>query len=136
MAEPEAFGGAMRVSLSVTKLVMVSMCAYPINWVPLKCQNPTIGKGIFKPFGKLETPMRKVPVERKSDAKKASDNIESHSHPKCRPIEMEWSKEAKHMHCQHNPSSANIQRAPFSPKENTSLSLHLNFRQQNLSVFQ
>jgi len=80
--------------------------------------------------------MRKVPVERKSDAKKASDNVESHSHPKSWPIEVEWSKEAKHMHDQHHSSSANIQRVPFPPKENTPLSLHLNFRQQNPSVFQ
>ena len=75
-------------------------------------------------------------MERKSDAKKASDNIESHSHPKSWPIEMERSKEAKEMHGQHNSSSANIQRVPFPPKEDSSLSLHLNLRQQNLSVFQ
>jgi len=39
VAEPEPFSGAMRVSLSITKLVMVSMCAYPINWVPLHHHN-------------------------------------------------------------------------------------------------
>jgi len=54
MAEPEPFSGAMRVSLRITKLVMVSMCAYPIYWVSLHHHNKTKNKSMKKDTEKEE----------------------------------------------------------------------------------
>lgn len=97
----------------------------------LKGLSTTICKEILKPFGKLETPVRKISMERQSDTKKPSNHIQSHCNPKGAPIERERSKNAQQMHSYHPPNCGHIQGIPLSAPIHIPLPLHHHIRQPN-----